>query len=289
MKVLGTALTNIRRTPYQSLSAILIIAITFLVAYSFSFFLYTSRIILNHFQTQPQAIAFFQLGATDQEVKAVQDEISSKDYTRQVAVVSQAEALKLYQQTNQDDPMLLELVSADILPASIEVSGADLESLAKIKSDLESFDQIEEVVLQQNIVDALKSSIQKLQLVGWGSIAILSLTSFLTILVITGMKVAHKRHGIYVMKILGASAWFIRSPFVMEGVFYGLFGSLIGWLIMFTSLLYLTPWLKDFVGPIPLFPIPMEAFAIQLGVGTGVGILLAAFASSLAVTRMMRR
>ena len=262
MKPLVTALTNMRRTPYQSLSAILMITITFLVTYSFSFFLYTSHQIL---------------------------EIIQKPYTQEAKIVSQEEALELYRQSNQDDPMLLELVSAEILPASIEVSGTTLESLTQIKQDLEKVEAVEEVILQQNIVEALQNSIQKLQLVGLGSIVFLSLTSFLIILVITGMKVTHKRHGIHVMKIIGASSWFIRSPFVLEGAIYGLLGSFLGWLLMFIALLYLTPWLKDFVGLIPLFPIPWQVYAIQVGLGSLIGIILAAFASSLAVSRMMKR
>jgi len=289
MKALTTALTNIRRTPYQSLAAILMITITFFVAYSFSFFVYASHQILSFFQTQPQVIAFFDLGTEASQIEQVRKTLDDKSYTSEIVIISQDQALELYKQNNQDDPLLLELVSAEILPASIEVSGTTIDSLTQIKSDLESQDFIDEVVLQQDVLENLKSWTNKIQLIGLGSIAILSLTSFLIILVLSGMKVSQKRHGIYVMRILGASGWFVRSPFVMEGALYGIFGSLLGWLLMFIALLYLTPWIKEFMGEIPLLPLAPELYAIQLGGGTLVGLILAAFASSLAVSRMMKR
>lgn len=289
MKSLSTALTTMRRTPYQSLSAILMVTLTFFVAYSFSFFAFTTHRVIQFFESKPQVIAFFQLDASSQVVTQAVKNMQEKNYVTQVILIDKQEALELYKKENQDDPLLLDLVSADILPASIEVSGLDLESLQKIEKDLEGLDGIEEVVLQQDILDSLKTWTQNLRWIGLAAIATLSITSLLIILVITGMKVTAKRRAISIMHILGASNWFVSAPFIMEGVLYGVFGSLLGWTLSLTGILYLTPWLKNFISPIPLFPIPLELFAIQLAAGTFIGIVLGAFASSVSAKRMIER
>ncbi|MEN8253052.1 MAG: permease-like cell division protein FtsX [Patescibacteria group bacterium] len=289
MKSLSTALTTMRRTPYQSLSAILMVSLTFFVAYSFSFFAFTTHKIIQFFETRPQVIAFFDLDAESVTADQAVKNMENKEYVTQVTLINKEEALKLYKKENKDDPLLLDLVSADILPASIEVAGADLESLEKIEKDLANLEGIEEVVLQQDILDSLKTWTQNLRWIGLAAIGTLSISSLLIILVITGMKVTAKRQAISIMHILGASNWFVSAPFIMEGIVYGIFGSLLGWTISLTGILYLTPWLKDFISPVPLFPIPMGLFAIQLGIGSIIGIFLGAFASSASVRRMMRR
>lgn len=288
MNSFATALTTMRRTPYQTLAAILITTITFLVGYSFSLFSYTAHGILNYFETQPQVIGFFSLDATPEQIQNVENSAKNKPYVQDVTVVSKEEALELYKQDNQNDPLLLELVTADILPASIEVSGEDISALNQIKQDLESSPQIEEVVLQQDIISSLERWTSTIRWAGIISMVVLGATAFLVIVIVTGMKVSSKRRSIQIMNILGASKWFIRGPFLYEGVLYGLVSSLIGWAIMYVLFLYITPWISSFIGNVPVLPISWEFFAYQAGVGTLVGIILGGLASSVAVGRMLR-
>jgi cell division transport system permease protein len=91
------------------------------------------------------------------------------------------------------------------------------------------------------------------------------------------------------MRIIGATRWYIRMPFLTEGMLYGLIGSLIGWGAMCVCLLYLTPWLTEFLGGIQLLPVPWEVLGIQLGIGTVAGMVLGAFAGTVAVSRMIKR
>lgn len=278
-----------RRTPYQTLAAILITTITFLVGYSFSLFSYTAQGVLKYFETQPQVIAFFSLDATPAQIQNVENTARSKPYVQDVTVVSKEEALELYKRDNQDDPLLLELVTADILPASIEVSGVDISSLPQIRQDLEAEEQVDEVVLQQDIIASLQTWTTTIRWVGIGSMVVLGVTAFLVIVIVTGMKVAAKRRSIQIMSILGASRWFIRGPFVYEGLLYGVLGSILGWTVMYLIFLYLTPWISGFIGTIPVLPIPWQFFAYQAGVGTLVGLGLGSLASAVAAGRMLRR
>ena len=278
-----------RRSPYQSLAAILITTITFLVGYGFSLFSFTTQTVLRHFETQPQVIAFFKLDTQQSDIDATKQKMAAQPYVKDITIVSKEEALQLYQKDNQSDPLLLELVTADILPASIEVSGIDISALPQIKRDLEKTEVVEEVVLQQDIVSSLEQWTKTIRWIGIGSMAILGTTAFLIIVIITGMKVASKRRSIQIMNILGATNWFIRGPFLYEGMLYGLLSSLIGWLVMYVAFLYISPWLSTFIANIPVLPIPWQFFAAQLAGGTLAGIILGSLASSVAVGRMLKK
>ena len=289
MKHITAALTAIRRSPYQAVAAILILSITFFVGYTFSLVVLGTNQILHYFETRPQVTAFFKLDTASDQIDTLAKTMRDKGYVNQVNVISKEQALQIYRQDNKKDPLLLELITADILPASIEVSGKDASALGQIKSDLENSTGVDEVIYQQDVVQSLNKWTRSLRDIGLASVGVLAFTSFMIILIISGMKVAMQRKAIRIMRILGASKWYVKAPFVYEGMMYGLVGSLIGWSGMYVGLLYLTPWLKDFLGAVSLLPVPLELLLIQLGVGTLAGLLLGAFASSVASQRMMRR
>src|SRR5258708_4051700 len=289
MSHISSALIAIRRSPYQALAAILMLWITFFVGYTFSLFFYSSDQILHYFETRPQITAFFKLDAPSANIQTLQDSMTSKPYVDKVTIISKEQALQIYREDNKKDPLLLELVTADILPASIEVSAKDPTFLPQIKQDLENADGVEEVIYQKDVIDTLQKWTTSLRYVGVVSIVILGFTSFFIIIIITGMKVAMKKRAIQIMRILGASRWYVKAPFVYEGMLYGFFGSLAGWTVMYVALLYLTPWITSFLGAIPLLPLPPEFFAIQFAAGTLIGLTLGGISSSVAVQRMMRK
>ncbi len=289
MNSLTTALINIRRSPYQSLAAILLLSLTFFVGYALAMFAIGSEMVLRYFETRPQVIAFFELDAPATDINQLAKDMQQQSYVTQVKIVSQEDALKIYQEENKYDPLLLELVTSQILPASIEVSGDTIDDLDKIKEVLEAEDIVEEVVLQQDIVDSLAAWTTSIRIGGLGSVGILATTSLLMMMIVIGMKVVTRRPAINIMRIIGARRWYIRSPFVLEGVIYGLVSSALGFTVMVGGLLYITPWLHDFLGPIQLLPAPLELYAVLLATGSLVGMVLGALAGSLAVGRIMRK
>lgn len=289
MKQFSAALTNIRRSPYQTLAVMILVSITFFVGYVFSLFLYGANNILGYFETRPQITAFFKIDADPALIQQLQKNMEAKPYVNTVTVISKEKALEIYQDDNKKDPLLLELVTADILPASIEVSGKDATNLDQIKNDLAAAPGVDEVVYQQDVIDQLQSWTRSIRYIGVGSVIVLGLTSLLLIIIVTGLKVVSKRKTIQIMRIIGASRWYVRAPFIYEGMLYGLFGSVIGWGGMYLGLLYATPWLQNFLGTVPLFPLPVQFFAVQAGIGTLIGLLLGALASSFATQRMMKQ
>lgn len=289
MNSASAALTAMRRSPYQTLVATLMVALTCFVGYTFSLIIVGAQQVLRYFETQPQIIAFFELSATPDQIQSAESNIRTKPYVEDVHVVTKEEALRLYQEDKQDDPLLLELVTADILPASIEVSGQTVDDLAQISEDLKGAPGVEEVVYQRSIADSLSTWARSLRLLGIGLSVLLGLTSFLIIMVVIGIKITAKKQAIYIMRMIGATRWYIQRPFMVEGIIYGLVGSIFGWLFMYAGLLYLTPWLTNFLSPMPLFPVPYQFLALQFVIGTLVAMFIGAFAAWTAGRRLIKR
>lgn len=288
MNALTSALSSIRRSPYQALAAILTLTVTFAVAFSLSFFFSGAQVVLRFYETRPQIIAFFDIKATQEQINAAEKAMKDKPYVASVHITSKDEALKIYSQQFKDSPLLLELVTSDILPASIEVSPKEITSLSQIKSDLEKTEGVEDVDYKQNVVDKLKSWTTTARTVGLTMAGVLGVLSFLVIMIIIGMRVSMQKRAIAIMRLLGATKWYVKRPFMLEGMIYGVMGALLGWGISMAVLLYMTPAVQNFVPDVALFPIPLEFYAIQLGTGVVVSALLGIFAGSVASGRLIK-
>lgn len=289
MKSFNTALTAIRRSPYQSILSTIVLTITFFIAFTFSIMTIGSQKVLQYFETQPRVIAFFRLETENAEIDNLAEELRSKDFVKDINIVDKAEALEIYRQENQDNPLLLELVTEDILPASIEVSAYNAEKLEEISQILQDNQYVEEVDFQLDVMQSLIRWTNALRLFGLFFLTILVVVSFLMIMVTTSLKVSAKRHSIKVMKFIGASNQFISQPYLLEGVFLAIIGSMFGFAFYFAMFLYITPWLSDFLTGIIEFPISWQFFLYQFLGGLIVAVLLGTFASLTAVKRMLKK
>ena len=122
MKTVHTMWRNVRRSPYQALAAILIMSLTFLIVSFFIFVLFGSARVIDYFESKPQVAAFFKDEARQAEIDALKLAMESDEKVASVRFVSKQDALKIYREQNKNDPLLLDLVTADILPASLYIS-----------------------------------------------------------------------------------------------------------------------------------------------------------------------
>lgn len=288
MKFFGTAWRNIRRSPYQALAAILVMTLTFLVVSFFTFLIVGSSKVITFFESKPQVTAFFKDEAKQADINALEDELNSTEKVLSMKFVSKEQALELYRQQNKNDPLLLDLVTADILPASLEISTVSIDDMSGISDMLKKSPVVQEVVFQKDIVSTLVSWTTAARQIGLGLIIVLSLVSIFIILTIIGIKISQKRDDIEIMRLIGASNWYVRWPFLIEGIFYALTGAFIAWLIASAALVYATPTLSSFLRGIPIFPIPLIFFLGLLGAEFILAIILGFISSFFAVLRYLK-
>ncbi len=284
-----TVAKYIRRSPYQSVAAILIMSLTFLTIAVFAILTIISVRVINYFETRPQLSIFFKQEASNAEVNSLKDQINSTGKAKSIKYISKEEALSIYKQQNQGDPLLLDLVTADILPASLDVQATDATYLEDLSQIAKGSKVVDEVVFQKDIVDTLIRFTNGLRQIGVVIIGVLLLVSVFVVLTIIGIKITVRKDEIEIMKLIGASNWFIRTPFLLEGIFYGAVGAIIGWGISFGVLeFYASPYVSSFFGSVPVLPIePILMFQV-LGVLFISAVILGAFSSFLAVLRYLK-
>lgn len=289
MSTFNNTWKHIRRSPYQALAAIIIMTVTFMVA-GFVFLLSLgSAVVIRYFEQKPQLIVFFSDTKDEEEIKVLQEKLTQVEEVASVKYVSKDEALKIYKEQFKNDPLLLEMVSADILPASIEVSTKNISDLSQIAAGLKSEPEVSEIVFPEDVISALSSWVKTVRLLGVGLVGFLVIASLFTIITVVGMKIALKSSEIEILQLVGAGTGYIRSPFVLEGLIYGLLGAFFGLLVNTGLLVYATPFLSSLLTGIPIFPIPVIFYALFAAGMMSAGALFGILASLVAINRYLGR
>jgi|SaaInlStandDraft_5_1057022.scaffolds.fasta_scaffold49441_2 cell division transport system permease protein len=297
-----TTLNNIRRSPYQALAAILVTSLTLFIISIFIYVSLASQVVLNHFETKPQIIAYLKDSHTQEQANQLINSIKSKTNVQDALYISKDQALEIYKESVGNDPLLLGsitelgLVTAEILPASIEVTAKtpkDFDSIVEVlkKSDLISTTSQgqKEIDFPKDIVGELTRWTHAIRVAGIILISALSLTSILTIMIIISLKIASRRVEIGTLKLLGAQNKFVLKPYLLESIIYGLSGAFTGWLLSYIFLLYSTPFLSQRLGNIIAFPVPFLIALIPLGILIIFSLILSLISSFWAVLRFLKR
>lgn len=242
---------RLRRSPYQSSAAILIMALTFFVMGMFFVIAGFSTSLLSYFESKPQVTAFFTDKKDINSIKNLEAELKATGWVASTKYISKEEALNIYKEQNKNDPLLLEMVTADILPSSLEVQAIDPKYLSDINNILKKEPDVEEVVFQKEIVDSLLSWTTTIRKVGIIVVSVLLFVSLSILMTIIGMKIALKKEEIEILKLVGATSSYIKKPFITEGLLYGLSGALVSWVIIYLLILYALPFLSTFLNGIP--------------------------------------
>lgn len=284
---LKTAWKHIRRSPYQSMAAILSMSLTFFAAGIFFLTALGAQIILSDFEKKPQITAFFSDYKSEESIRKLDEKLKETGKVEKTVYISKEDAFNIYKEQNKNDPLLLEMVSADILPASLEISPKDPKDLEELAQILQNEEGVEDVVYQKDVVESLISWTQAIRTGGLILVSVLGLVSLLVLWTVISMKIALKREEIEIIKLLGGTNWYIRWPFIFEGGFYGIFASFVSWGAVYTFLLYSTPFLASFLSGFNLLPVsPVFMLALLAGM-LFLGFVIGAFGSFLALLRYL--
>jgi len=298
---LKTSFRYLRRSPFQALAAISVLAITYFVMTLLTTTVYSVGQALTYFETRPQTIAFLKTEAKDEEIKALEQKLQSDSRVRTVRVVSREDALELYKNATKDNPLLGELVSPSIFPPSIEFSVTVLQNAQTVLEEVKKEPIVDTIGFTANIggkdsvntvIERLKEISKALRTVGFVAVGVLLVTSFLVLIVVMTMRTTMRKSEIESLSLLGATPGFIRTPIVLEALQYSIIGVVVGWLLAVILIMYVTPSLFTYFGEIPILPREMDKFFMLFGVSfvlNLVSALIIALASStLAVSRSIR-
>jgi cell division transport system permease protein len=249
---LGEAFSSFRRNWVMSLVAVTIIYISLLLVGTF--FLASALVnrVVSSFEAKVSISIFLKDGANADDVTKLQANIDKDTRVKGVSYVSKEQALERFRERTKNSPALVEQLRGNPLPASLEVQLVDPRQVQEVVKTIKADATLPKVIKDaeadvkwgQNIVEnlfAFTGIIRTFMLV---FVVMLLVVSLVLIGNTIRLAIYSRRKEIGIMRLVGASNWFIRTPFLFEGVFQSILGAAlaIGTLVAAQSLI--VPWLQ---------------------------------------------
>lgn len=277
MNYFREAIRNIWRDRGISLAALLVVTLTFFVTSVFVLTILASNLAFDYLESKAQLTAFFKDTATEEEILALKANLAGSVGVLDVGYTSKEQAMAIYKEEYKDEPTLLESITANIFPASLDIRAQKIADLETINKLLKDNPLVEEVVYFQDVAANFKYVSGLVRQVGLVLVGVFSAISLLIILLAIGMSIHGKKEEIEIMRLVGASKWYIRLPFLIQGSFYGLVAVLISFLLFLGAVPLIYPKLAGFLSGVPLPQItPLLGVELVLGELFGAALLGAA-------------
>jgi cell division transport system permease protein len=229
----------------------------------------------NFYYGEIEVSIFLREDVTDAQRTAINQAIDSNTLVDSKTYETREQAFEKFKVLWRDSPDFIKSVGPDSLPESFRVKLKDPEQYAVFAKQMEGQQGIQDIVDQRELLNKvfdIFNSIQVMALVVAGVMALAAL-----LLVGNTIQVAaySKRREVAVMKLVGASNWFIQAPFVLEAVVAGLIGSIIGFIALFVGKVVLLDGRLQALTNV-LTPIPNGNVWLMLPLLAGVGALVSA-------------
>jgi cell division transport system permease protein len=234
--------------------------------------------------------AYFPPDATQEEIDGIISDVKSWPEVSGVNYVSEEEALAAFKETFADRPELSENLEPGVLPASIQIQLEDPSEAEAVAQRLEQEKGFTDDNLSypQQTIERLNSVTSYMIWGLYGATMLFLISSVLLISNAIRLSIFARRKEIEVMKLVGASDSFVRTPFVFEGMVQGLIGAgLAAFAVIWINFLFID-WARD---ALPFVPISADAVnpIVILLVLVVVGVVIGVVGSFLSVTRFLRK
>ncbi len=287
-RVVKYTFKHLIRNASQSVLVIFVLAVTFLIVQVFILLGMASEKVIAYFESQPQVTVFFKDEATEEQILQIRDELKKDENVESVAYISKKQAVEIYRSEHQDDPDLLEFVTADILPASLEISVKDINYLPKIAQEFNGNQFVEQVYYQPDLVDELTAWTKSLRQAGLILIAIMLFVASAIIILVVANNINMFGHEIEVMRLVGAGSWYVRMPFVLDGIIFAVLGAALSSVMVYFTIPHIETFIDQLIASVQLFPNP-QAIVTDLFIKAAVvGSLLTAFVSYVSVWKYLK-
>lgn len=267
------SLQSFRRNWVMSVGAIITIFLSLLLV---GVSIGSSMIVDNVVHSVEEKVSiriFLKDGAAPQDVQTLQNDLLADKRVKTVKYVSKEQALAEFKKTMADSPEIVDQLTTNPLPASIDVNLKNprdvLAVVASIKAN-STFPNVADkpenpeksLKYGQQIVKQLFAFTNIVRTVG--VVFIIMLSGISLIFINNGIRLAiySRRKEIAIMRLVGASNWFIRTPFLMEGVLQSLVGSLLALASLGAIKAYAIPIMKQQLSFLPV-ALPTSA-AVQM-------------------------
>ena len=273
-----------RRILNSYLSSVISISLVLLLVGFASLLLVSAGGVSEYFKRNLKVSVVMKTSISDEQAMEVSRRISAIHGVENTAYISKAQGTREMEELLGKD--FLSVFEGSPLPASVDVTlrseYVDSDSLSLFSSQVRKFNEVEDVVYRESLIEALNSNLAKISMILGVLIILLLFISFVLINNTVRLGVYAKRFTIHTMKLVGATKGFIRAPFLWQAVFQGLFSAIIAISLMLAGLFILKNEFAQLFGALS-----REQLIIVIGTVVLSGVLICLVSTYFIVGRLV--
>ncbi|MCD6309631.1 MAG: permease-like cell division protein FtsX [Candidatus Eremiobacteraeota bacterium] len=245
--------TNLRRNALMNLASISTVTVSAIVLGLFLISTLNLGAWVQNIVDQLKIVVYLKNEVTPEQIDRLYKAIKANPEVETVEFISKQSALKRLQ-AKLKISIRMNNLPENPLPNAFEITLKDSRKISEVAGELETFPGTERVKFGQNIAQKLLSLHHAVRV---GGLLLVTLSMLCTILIIMNtirLTVYARRREIRIMQLVGAAFWFIRWPFILEGVLQGLLGALPAFILVYFSYQFFVPRALQALPFIPFLP-----------------------------------
>ncbi len=281
---------NLFRNPSLSIASVLTVAVSLSLMGAALLIQQGVSEVNKYFREGVEFNVWMNVGVEDEQVEAVSALLDNSQFIRDWVYVDEEDTYREFQSYFSETPDILELVGEDDIPTSFRVTpnDVDVESIQAIGSEIESYAGVKDVNFASDDIKAISDFSRGSSRIMLFAAAASAVAAALLMYNSIRTAVFARRREIEVMRLVGATKWFIRIPFMLEGLLQGLIGAFLSIFTVFA----LNRAFDNFFANQEFYA--FRDFALEVGDLMGiavalmiVGAMLGAVGAGVAVTRYL--
>ena len=285
---LSETITNLKRNLLMTVAAISTVAISLLLLGGVQILGMVVNNVTLSWEAKVEVSAYFRDNAQPSEIEGITRDVEAMPEVEEVFFVSKEQAFEEYKKIYEDQPEFFENLPEDSLPASLRIKLTDAQYADQVKGAIDGAPGVDDVRDGGLVLRRLLQVNSLLRTITFAMSIILLVAAAALIANTIRLAIYARRDEIGIMKLVGATNWFIRIPFLFEGVFAAFVGAIIASLIVVGAQWAVFSNLGEqitFLGPVFSFSTGeiISVLGILFAVGCGIGLI----GSGLALRRFL--
>lgn len=279
---------SLRRNNWMSVASIGTVAVSLFIFGMFLMMVMNMNKLAENMESQVQ-INVYLLDKVDREqARDIEKDLKEIEGVESVGFVTKDEAMERFKDRLGDQKTLLDaLDETNPLPDSFEVTVTNPDLVKTAADKMEKLDGVECAKYGQDVMEHLFEITRLLRIFGFTLMLVLAFATLFIISNTIRLTVFARRKEIAIMKYVGATDWFIRWPFVMEGMVLGLFGSIIAAMVLRTAYTAMAEKVYDTLAFFPL--IPEQPFLTYITIIVVIsGMVVGAIGSAVSIKKFLK-
>ncbi|MFA7309231.1 MAG: permease-like cell division protein FtsX [Patescibacteria group bacterium] len=297
IRVLKNAVRNLWRNKWLTVATVTVMTLTLFTVAMFMVINVLLSSTIDEVKSRIDLEVFFKTAVTQDQVMAVKNDMEKNTDVKSVKYISKSDALATFKDRNAQDPTVFETItdSENPLPQSLKITLFQVEKLESLNTLFKGGrygDIVQKTSYEDNrkTIDGFINFGKSVRAIGLALSLIFLLTSLIVVFNTIRINIYTRKDEIEIMKLVGATNWYIRWPFILEGACYGLISLVISTVVLLIGLHFINPYLALYLGDFRgRFYDYLGLYTISIiGIQLLISVVLGVVSSLFAMTRYLK-